>query len=128
MIKNFKIMDAIALSFEDNYFDLHNDFEITQLRMNERDLIINFSSLNGSEKNKSIEIIFHEFSYFESDVFPLVDRCLFVSEIGYKNPDDMDCDWLLDEKSSTTGDHLFFRFDADNFLRIFARNAEVRTL
>ncbi|RYH61442.1 MAG: hypothetical protein EON54_10175 [Alcaligenaceae bacterium] len=126
MIKNFKIMDAVALSFEDGYFDLHNDFKITRLKNNGQDLAIIFSSLKDDERNGSIELIFHEFSYFESDVFPLTSECLFISEMGYKNPDDMDCDWLLSEKSSVAGDHLFFRFDADRFLRIFARHAEVR--
>lgn len=126
MIKNFKVMDAIALSFNNNYYDLHNDFKITQLQVDKRDLKIKFASLKSDAKNRHIEIIFSEFSYFESDVFPLTDGCLFVSEIGYKNPEDMDCDWLLGENLSVLADHLFFRFDGDHFLRIFSRSAEVR--
>lgn len=126
MIKNFKIIDAVALSFNGDCFDLHNDFKITQLQVDKKDLKIEFASLKNDAKNKNIEIIFSEFSYFESDVFPMTDGYLFVSEIGYKNPEDMDCDWLLRENLSVSADHLFFRFDGDHFLRIFSRNAEVR--
>ena len=126
MIKNFKVMDAVALSFNNNYFDLHNNFKITHLQINKRDLEIQFVSLKSDAKNKHIEIKFSELSYFESDVFPLANGYLFVSEIGYKNPEDMDRDWLLGENLSAPADHLFFRFDGDHFLRIFYQTAEVR--
>lgn len=126
MIKNFEVVDAVGLSFEGNYFDLHNDFKIIDLKIDGSDFEIAFQRLVDSEEVGGVRIEFRNFNYLESDVFPLNGDCLFISEVGYKNPDDMDCDWLLSESASRVEDHLFFRFDADHFLRICAQSVEAK--
>ncbi|MCT6721674.1 hypothetical protein [Acidovorax sp. K2F] len=126
MIRNFEIVEAVGLSFEAGYFDLHNDYKIADLWNNGGNFHIRFQRLPDSVGGQDVEIVFFGVCFLESDVLPANGRNLFISEIGYKNPDDVDYDWLLSEFLSTTEDHLFFRFDADHFLRIFAKIAEAK--
>jgi hypothetical protein len=46
-------------------------------------------------------------------------------ELGYKNPDDMDIDWLLQEQESSPDDHLVFTFSGGAFFRVHSQYAEV---
>jgi len=43
--------------------------------------------------------------------------------MGYKNPDDIDDNWLMTEKQANSNDHLFLRFDKNDFIRIYCQEA-----
>jgi len=41
-----------------------------------------------------------------------------LEEIGFKNPDDNDLDWLVSESHATGEDHLVFSFGSKEYVRV----------
>ncbi|ODS22391.1 hypothetical protein AB835_14410 [Candidatus Endobugula sertula] len=133
MEKNFTIEQAISINCEDQNFDLHNCYDFKELKFEvaTKTVILAFelnksiSGLDGSAT--SITFKFTGIDHFElSPQFAnYVNHEL--SEMGYKNPDDTDYDWLVDESKSTNSDHIFFRLANDEYIRLHSCWAVVST-
>lgn len=48
-----------------------------------------------------------------------------LEDMGYKSPGDRDDEWLLDEQQSTPDDHLFFRLEGGDFIRVHCQHADI---
>ena len=128
MKKNFLVDQAIALSCEQGYYDLHNCFDFSGFEFNVSKKIfrLNFHRApesKGDAKELSIEILGVD-SLELSDFFVL-HAGSYLLEMGYKSATDRDHDWLISEEKCSPQDHLFFRFDQDEFIRVHGKQAEV---
>jgi len=129
MEKNFAVDQAIGLSCEGHYFDLHNcyDFQGFDFDVAGKTFYLNFTRSSGSQQDlkQKVSIKFVGIDAFElsDDFFRHINRNL--SELGYKSADDRDHDWLVGEDKSSPQDHLFFRFEADQYIRVHGRWATV---
>lgn len=122
MIRNFILTDAVTLDWDDKWFDLHNTFDVYDLThsFTEKTLSITFVGLPefmGCAPLVTLAFFGIRRFYCSSEVLNLAEPTL--AEMGFKNPDDFDHDWLLEEKMATTQDDFFLRFDKDEFLRIY---------
>lgn len=128
MKKNFLVDRAVCLSCEGNYFDLHNcyDFQGFDFDVKRKTFCLNFTLVPEStdlKRNVSIKFTNVNNIEFSSEFFTHINRNL--SELGYKSTDDQDYDWLMDEDKSLPQDHLFFRFEGDQYIRLHGDFATV---
>jgi hypothetical protein len=49
-----------------------------------------------------------------------------LDEIGFKNPDDDDLDWLVSESHATSSDHLVFSFGPKEHIRVHGKLCQMR--
>ena len=72
---------------------------------------------------KIVSLAFSGVDYFEigNEMIRQMDNQIEV--IGFKNPDDRDIDWLLDQDQSKEEDHIVFVFSNDGHLRIHSDEA-----
>lgn len=131
MEKNFTIEQAVSINYEGQHFDLHNcyDFKKFSFEIGTKTVLLKFelnSEFAGSSAMvRSIIVKFSGVDFFQlSPQFAnfVSDN---LSEMGYKNPDDMDHDWLVGESKSTKLDHMFFRLANDEYIRLHSRWAAV---
>ena len=128
MNKNFLVDQSNGLNCEDGYYDLHNcyDFSGFDYDVFEKTFRLKFvrtSESIGQRKKLSIKV-FGVDSLELSDLF-VVHASSNLVELGYKSAGDRDHDWLIGEEKCLPEDHLFFRFDEDQFIRIHGHRAEV---
>ncbi|NWC00539.1 hypothetical protein HX882_32175 [Pseudomonas gingeri] len=129
MIKNFSIPDSVTLQINERVFDLHNDFNVYAVSKNfqENVLEVTFAStVEGIKPQERITVTFHEIDalLLSSNALNLAEPDLM--EMGYKNPEDFDHDWINRESVSTSEDHLFFRLCGDEFIRLHSKSATAR--
>lgn len=126
MKKNFEIGQSNEVIKSGEIHDLHNlyDYVGIILRGNNRQLQILFTPNSGHCEGKlPISLCFEGIDYLEfspnfgSKVISSLD------EMGYKNSDDFDDEWLLSQEQATNDDHLFLRLDNDSFIRIHSEFA-----
>lgn len=129
MDKNFVVDNAVAINVEGYLYDLHNFYDFKELNIDAAIkvvsllFVINSQAAKGKQMKKKVSIKFMGVEYFElSPNFVSMITCDF-EEIGYKNPGNMDVDWLVDESKSVESDHLFFRFSNDEFIRVYSKVA-----
>jgi hypothetical protein len=131
MTKNFIIDKAIYLLFNSKYYDLHNHYLLECIILNPLEKKIKLSwvkrnkSLISSENDIIIEMIFTGASYFQLSSNFISNSINTIQEIGYKDPQDFDLDWLNYEIHFHEKQHIFLRFEDDEFIRIYAENIEV---
>ena len=128
MKKNFLIDQAVALICEGHYFDLHNCYDFTgfNFEVARKTFCLNFIRTldsEGSAGSVSIKFVGADIIEISKGFFNHINSNL--SEVGYKPPDDQDHDWLVDDRRSSSEDHLFFRFEKDQYIRIHGRYAIV---
>lgn len=133
MDKNFLLRDSVALESETLYIDLHNFYDFKRVELlytkDENSLELNFErndEFNTIERNpKRVKLIFRnlQFLVFSSNYF--LEFSPNVEEIGYKNPDDFDYDWLLNEEQKSQSSHLVIRFENGEYLRLFSLQIEL---
>lgn len=77
-----------------------------------------------------LSLIFKSPTHFSADKAVFVNQDGLVDEIGYKDLDDDDLDWLLGEKDYQEGAHFVMRLDDDQYVRIGAKDmiAQIRPL
>lgn len=128
MKKNFLVDQAVGLSCGEHYFDLHNcyDFQGFDFDVIGKTFCLYFTLVSESQdlwKKVSIKFVGVDTLEFSDGFFIHINRNL--SEIGYKSADDRDHDWLVGEDKSLPQDHLFFRFEADQYIRLHGECATV---
>ncbi len=126
MERNFIIDQAVYLLNQQNWYDLHNNYYFNQCTIIPQTgiviliwLRIDIVSLK-IEEPKEVVINFQNVSFFEISNNILKDHISQVQEIGYKQSDDNDLNWLDNESNFSKNHHIFFRFENDEFIRIYA--------
>lgn len=116
-------------------YELHNFYDFRELRVdvgnNVVSLLFSINTKAAKELNDGVvEILikFQDIDYFEVSPKFASNLTYDLEEIGYKNSDDRDVDWLISENKSTDADHLLFRFVNDEFIRIHAKNSYCEVL
>lgn len=129
MKKNFTL-NQISIKFNGYSLDLHNIYDFSGLEINNEKTVRLIFSINSNfevDEYKAKKVVI-EFIYV--DYFRLSDNFVEkitpnLDEIGYKNPDDLDLMWLISEAKSAKKDHIIFRFENGEFVRIHSRWASV---
>jgi hypothetical protein len=135
MKKNFKVVDGIAIQFENFYLDLHNDYDVININIKiEEQTIVKllFNKLNEKWVNKenpsSIVLEFEglENLDFSENLFTTFSNT--IEEIGYKDKNDKDYDWIQSESQSNIESNIFFRFENDGYIKIYSQSAILRLI
>lgn len=126
MVRNFKIHNSIAIQSNSSYFDLHNCYDLESIRLlicNESSLEMNFEITDGhwvpTNSQKRIQIVFQKIKNLEFSQLLLRDFSPNIEEIGFKEANDHDYDWLLTEEQPDNDCHIFFRFENEEYLRLY---------
>ncbi|MEP1444738.1 MAG: hypothetical protein ABJK37_01315 [Paraglaciecola sp.] len=120
MDKNFIVGQSNELIVEGTMFDLHNDFNLEQVRYDGANLLVELSSVANKQR---ASLRFDEIKFVLFAKKTNFDNYWGIEEFGYKSPDDFDDDWLLSEQQAKLGDHFFIRFIGDDYLRIYSNRA-----
>jgi hypothetical protein len=133
MKRNFKIEHGVEIWKDYIFIDLHNLYELNKIIL--------------SKANKLLYIIFCRNKYPEPKSLKLPSKTMFVfrgiqhieisdnfynrdikqlEEIGFKSPNDQNLDWLIPEAKSEKDDHIIFRFEEDEYIRISCDEAHFR--
>ncbi len=128
MEKSFEIGQSNEIIKTGKVYDLHNlyNFVGVILKGNSRQLQILFEPNSEYGKNQlPISLNFEEIDYLEFSPDFGVRVVSGLDEMGYKSPEDRDDEWLKGEKHITPEDHLFFRLDEGDFIRVHCRKADL---
>lgn len=132
MKKNFIVDQAIYVNIKNNCYDLHNDYAFIACNFAPSKSLIYLTWLRLDRKwvkasypNK-IVIVFHDILFFYISNALMTEKVTTIQEIGYKDPDDKDLDWLNDERNFTANSQIIFRFENDEFIRVGAGIAEAK--
>lgn len=121
MIRNFKLSDSVTLSLTDTSFDLHNFFDLQSLSYDYQHrtltlVFIGIDRLLGYPAKASLEFRGIQKLSSSCGIMNLKEQTL--DEMGFKNPDDNDLDWLIEEQMASVADDFVMRFIHDEYLRI----------
>ena len=128
MKKNFIVGQSNEVIKGKNLYDLHNLYNFVEVCVNTENsqLKILFQPLDGFQKQKnSIVFIFHSLDYLELSTDFGTRKITTLEELGYKAPNDYDTDWILSENQSSPDDHLFFRLNKDNYVRVHSEKVNL---
>ena len=128
MKKEFLLGQSNEVIKAGRVYDLHNlyDFVGIMLTRKSRQLRVLFkpsSAFNGNEV--PISFVFDDIDYLEFSLDFSSPAIHNLDEMGYKNPNDYDDDWLLDELQSTLDDHFFIRLESNDFIRVHCQHADI---
>lgn len=128
MKKGFVIGQSNELIKAGKVYDLHNLYDFVGIVLKGKDCRLQILFEPNSEYGKDqlpISLNFEAIDYLEfSPNFGtrVVDG---LDEMGYKNPEDRDDEWLMDEQQATSDDHLIFRLDGGDFIRVHCQYADI---
>lgn len=127
MNKGFEIGQNNEIIKAGKIYDLHNlyDFIGLVLKPRESRLRLLFEPNSYGKGESPISLIFEGINYLEFSPNLGTRSISGLDEMGYKNPEDHDYEWLMDEQQATSSDHLFFLMDGGDFVRVYCRNADV---
>ena len=128
MKKGFEIGQSNEIIKTGKIYDLHNIYEFIGVFLNakKRRLRLLFEPRTEYRKHQlSITLSFEEIDYLEFSANFGSRVISGLDEIGYKTPEDRDDKWLINEQQATPNDHLFFRMDGGEFIRIHCQNADL---
>ena len=125
MLKDFVIADSVAIQTQEKYVDLHNEFDLTEVRIDLREhkIEIEFAVVEQRGAPAKITLRFTEVDWMQRSPEALkYPGC--IEELGYKEPLDNDHDWLISESQASPRAHLFIRLPEDEFIRIHSKRAQ----
>lgn len=129
MEKNFIINNgANEVIVEHEMYDLHNVYDFSGVLLEPKDqyLQLSFSPILEFGRGKiPLSIIFRKITFLEFSSGFGTRKFSGLDEVGYKSPEDTDYDWLMNEEQSCENDHLFFRMDGDEYIRVYAEYADL---
>ena len=128
MNKDFEVGQSNELIRQDEIYDLHNLYDFDQISIggNLRVQISFTPNVQHGKGHRPIVLDFEAVDYLELSEQFGVRPISLLEEIGYKNPEDHDHEWLMSERQAMGTDHLFFRLGGDEFIRIHGRQARLR--
>lgn len=126
MIKNFIISSSVNLKFDGQEPDLHNCYRVQTITHCSQTRTFKIIFSQTYPPNAPTTLITLEFSNtailsVSENIFNLKEP--YLEEMGYKNPDDTDLDWLIEQRKSTPDDHLILRFCDDEYIRVYCDRA-----
>ncbi|HKU64868.1 MAG TPA: hypothetical protein VJQ06_07410 [Rhizomicrobium sp.] len=126
MLKDFVIADAVGIQMQGKYIDLHNEFDLMQIRLSPQVhvLELEFAASRPNASPTKFVIQFVEVDWLQISPCALKSGADIV-ELGYKEPLDNDHDWLMSEEQASPEAHLFLRLSEDEFIRLHAKFAKV---
>lgn len=131
MKKNFALNDdSISFQIANHYFDVHNGFHLCGLEIDfiAKQMTIRFSTSNTplmDQMHEKLTLLFRGVDFLTVNIGNIGKINCDVAELGYKQPDDFDHDWLMREKNCSSEAHLFIRFEGDEFIRIHGETVEL---
>jgi len=132
MQKSFKISHSIEAEGEGFCYDLHNNYEFLTLQINSKNqqVVIRFAKTRGHrvpvENPPNLELSFYGLIHISFSEGFFINQSKTIEEIGYKESNNDNLDWLIEEDKTQPEYHLIIRFDNDEFIRIYAETAEIK--
>lgn len=127
MHRNFSVGQANELVLDGRIFDLHNWYDFTSLVIfSEKRVQLWFTPSPEHRDNGDVLVIdVQGVGALEITQDVLLGNARDLDEIGYKNPEDGDLDWLIGEHQATSADHLVFRFGPSDYVRVYGDRAQL---
>jgi len=128
MNKGFEIGQSNEIIKAGKIYDLHNLYDFIGIVLKAKDRRLQLLFEPNPEYGKGqlpISLNFEEIDYLEFSPNFGTRVISGLDEMGYKNPEDRDDEWLMDEKQATSNDHLFFRMDGGDFIRVHCQNTDI---
>ncbi len=123
MKRSFSLGRSNEVIKDGQIHDLHNDFLTTAITFDSRENELRVLFKRTSD-GKSFALEFAEIDILEFSG-NLGNRGVSgLDEMGYKDVNDYDYEWLSDEAQSTLSDHLVIRFDGGATLRVHGASAD----
>jgi hypothetical protein len=125
MNKNFVVGQSNELIKENRLYDLHNLYDYVGIVLSGASCLFVFFEPNVQYKEDQVPIMleFNEVEYLEFSPNFGMRRISYLEEMGYKSFGDQDDAWLLSQQQATDNDHLFFRLEGNDFIRVSSKNA-----
>jgi hypothetical protein len=127
MKRNFSTYGGVVLQINNNSFDTHNDYSFDQFTINviEKGFTIYFKKKAEKRVDRKLPMTFSiDFDYFTllkiSGNFMSSDN-LTIDQIGYKDKNDFDIDWLIEDENFNDDLDLIIRLVDNDYLRINAK-------
>lgn len=135
MEKNFLITrTSVEISYHGKVYDLHNCYKfngISLISHIETKLEIHFDKMEEDwvkvDDPKQITFVFHGVKYLEFSKLFFLEESTTIEELGYKDPQDNDYNWLMCEEHFTGQQHFIFRFEDEEYARVWAEKIELIT-
>lgn len=128
MKKTFEIGQSNELIKAGKIYDLHNMYDFIGLVLKAKGRQLDLLFKPNPEYGKDqlpISLNFEQIDYLELSPNFGTRVISGLDEMGYKNPEDCEDEWLMDEQQAICSDHLFFRMDDGDFIRVHCRNADL---
>ena len=118
---NYTLDQFIALQSGKGYFDLHNDYELVSAQRDGTQCYLHFVKRTATwvkvPDPSHLALVFEQVQYYQqSEGLQLPNS---IQEIGFKEPNDLDVDSFMELPEAET-DHILFRLEDDQFIRIGA--------
>lgn len=124
MVKNFQLGQSIELILDEHCFDLHNCYNLEEISILDNKVVFRFEpDIDFGKTLPPILISFIRPTFLTIDHTLLGSSLRYLDQMGYKNPNDFDEEWLLEEKEASEEDHFLFQFVNGSTIRIFAEQA-----
>ncbi len=125
MRRNFRVKQGVEIWIDDKFVDLHNMYSLSEIFYSmASSLLTMIFCRNKYPAPKDLVLpqktvlVFSNLLHIEISDGLLSGHVNQLEEIGYKNPDDLDLDWLITDEKSSDEDHIVLRFQGDEFVRI----------
>ena len=124
----YTLDQMIALQSGTGYFDLHNDYELVSAQHDDTRCYLHFTKRTAEwvkvPNPTHLALAFEQVQYFQqSEGLHLPTN---IEEIGFKQLNDFDIDWFMESPESEE-DHILFRLEDDQFIRIGAMDSVLLT-
>lgn len=135
MLTNFSIIDNYAIKIDDQFYDLHNNYDFVRMEQltDAHEIVILFRKSDGEwaagEKVEEIRLIHRGVSYLnvqekDADAAPEDETCL--SDITFFPREDRDTnDSLLIQTTPNATDDILYFFQSGQRIRIGCESIEV---
>lgn len=125
MKRNFRVEHGVEIWQDNKFIDLHNLYKLSEISYSMASSLLTivfcrnkYLSPEGIVLPNRTVFVFSNLSYLEISRGLLSGKIEQLEEIGYKNPGDLDMDWLITENKSNSEDHIVLRFQGDELIRI----------
>lgn len=127
MDRNFQLGQSNEVIHSGKVYDLHNDYLPTAIFVDpERNTLrVIFKRLADDENGASVVLQFRDLHTLEFGGNFGASNAAGLDEMGYKDIDDYNYDWLSTESQSKESDHLVLRFDGGATIRVYCATAEI---
>ncbi|SHL80039.1 hypothetical protein [Chryseobacterium polytrichastri] len=122
MRASFRIIDNIAIQDSDNYFDVHNNFELGKIEITHNEIKLFFEKTEEDwGKNELYDIL--QISHINIDSYSFVSfnknfNKTSLTSISFSPRDNFDIDTIFLKDSPEEGDEIIYSFEDDSYIRI----------